>query len=205
LKGIQQSGCASGVQGMLLCPAPAGFCSTPCPLACASVPFPLWLPEVSCAQGHAGFSCSGGAGGAGVFPSGLLCWGWGWSDFASGRVVGRVCLRVLWLPCVWVTAPLSDSLLPISNLPVLSEPETASSSTAASFPAYSPDLASDASASLRSSQEQGNIAGGGVGWICVRWSQTMLVTTRPPLAFGAGLASSLSCWLIGSERGFRWT
>jgi hypothetical protein len=60
-------------------------------------------------------------------------------------------------------------------------------------------------ASLRSSQEQGNIAGGGVGWICVRWSQTMLVTTRPPLAFGAGLASSLSCWLIGSERGFRWT
>lgn len=29
----------------------------------------------------------------------------------------------------------------------------------------------------------------------------MPVTARPPLALGAGFASSLCCWLIGSERG----
>ena len=29
----------------------------------------------------------------------------------------------------------------------------------------------------------------------------MPVTARPPLAFSAGLASSLCCWLIGIERG----
>lgn len=39
------------------------------------------------------------------------------------------------------------------------------------------------------------------GWICVKWSQTMLVTARPTLAFSAGRASSLCCLIIGSERG----
>ena len=29
----------------------------------------------------------------------------------------------------------------------------------------------------------------------------MLVTARPPLAFSAGLASSLCCWLIGIGKG----
>lgn len=38
------------------------------------------------------------------------------------------------------------------------------------------------------------------GWICVRWSQTMPVTARPPLAFRAGLASSLRCLPANWER-----
>lgn len=129
------------------------------------------------------------------------------SDFASGPgsgpqdcvcsvcvcALGRVNCVYVHQQCLWATGSVAH-VSPLSCLfktclrflnPVEREAGLPLPLPAAPLP---PDLVSDVCISevLLENKEAG-------GWICVRWSQTMPVTARPPPASSAGFTSSLRC------------